>query len=289
MKFYFLWMYFMLISYRQEVKCCQQSQFLYNGNCCDMCPAGTELIAYCGATSQTQCRACRKGTFTDQAHNLRECYHCLSCHKGTYTTDITCEQCPPGSYSDTPTITRKCMPITDCHALGMVATARATNAKNAKCIYPETIVIPLVVLAISSAAGVIFWNGQWLRCRRNIRHDDSDNIQDEIEKQEKTVESEKENRPVSDEQIQTKRKSISSEYSSYNVEEEEEMEPESLSTSNGKYGTFYGTRIPWFHMQINKQLMEVGCLLGKWGSGVPDFCPLTQMDKNIRHSPATNS
>ncbi|XP_041063391.1 tumor necrosis factor receptor superfamily member 5-like isoform X2 [Carcharodon carcharias] len=231
MKFYFLWMYFMLISYRQEVKCCQQSQFLYNGNCCDMCPAGTQLVAYCGATLQTECRRCRTGTFTDQMHNLRACYHCLSCHGGTDTTDITCEQCPPGSYSDTPTITRKCMPITDCRALGMVVTVGATKAKNAKCIYAEAIVIPLVVLAISSAAGVIFWNGQWVRCEGNSEHDGSDIIQDEIEKQEKTVESKKESQPAIDEQTQTKRESISTEQSSYNMEEEQtELRP--FPTSN---------------------------------------------------------
>ncbi|GCB76968.1 hypothetical protein scyTo_0019218 [Scyliorhinus torazame] len=81
-KIYFLWMCFMLISDQPEVNCCLQAQFLFQGNCCDMCPAGTLLTGYCGATTQTKCERCLEGTFTDQVHTLKTCYQCLECKGG---------------------------------------------------------------------------------------------------------------------------------------------------------------------------------------------------------------
>ncbi|XP_048417066.2 tumor necrosis factor receptor superfamily member 5-like [Stegostoma tigrinum] len=72
----------LLICYVQDGTCCQQNQFLYEGNCCDMCPAGTYLDKYCGASTQTKCEICREGTFTDQIHNLKICYPCQNCIGG---------------------------------------------------------------------------------------------------------------------------------------------------------------------------------------------------------------
>ncbi|GCC37706.1 hypothetical protein chiPu_0016212 [Chiloscyllium punctatum] len=69
----------LLISYLQGANCCQQNQFVYEGNCCDMCPQGTYLEKYCGANTKTKCVACQKGTFTDHIHNLNICYPCQNC------------------------------------------------------------------------------------------------------------------------------------------------------------------------------------------------------------------
>ncbi|XP_078061717.1 tumor necrosis factor receptor superfamily member 5-like [Mustelus asterias] len=273
LKIFFILMYFMLISYRPVVNNCLQAQFLYNGNCCDMCPAGTELVDYCGASSPTRCRTCSSGTFTNHIHNLKACYPCLDCGggfveilkcrpnknsvcrcnkgyycskkgfdtcwncrsytpcplgegvkvQGTETTDIKCEVCPPGSYSDESTTTGKCKPITVCHALGMVATIDATKSKNTKCIYPEAIVLPLVVLSIICVAAVIFCNKQWLRCGRIDRSDTTDNAQDDIEKREKSLENKKGTQPTNDGQMLTVTKSSSA--------VEKDVKTESVSTS----------------------------------------------------------
>ncbi|XP_038629054.1 tumor necrosis factor receptor superfamily member 14-like isoform X1 [Scyliorhinus canicula] len=261
-KIYFLWMCFMLISNQPEVNCCLQAQFLYKDNCCNMCPAGTQLSKYCGATNQTTCERCLDDTFTEQVHSLKTCYHCLDCKRegfvvyekcqfnkntvcgcrvgyfcskkgfytcwnckrhtpcpagegikvpGTNTADNICGKCPPGTYSDSTTV-NKCKPITDCHSLGMISTLGGSSTKNKKCIYPEVIVLPLAVFAILCVAVVIFWNNNWVRCRRTGRSGNAEKAEDETENPEKSLDSKKGNQPSSEDQIQTVRKLSSSSF-----------------------------------------------------------------------------
>ncbi|XP_067873029.1 tumor necrosis factor receptor superfamily member 5-like isoform X1 [Heterodontus francisci] len=212
MKFYFL-----LVSYLQVITCCQDRQFLHNGICCDLCPAGTRVATYCRSNASTKCTLCVAGTYAIKAHNSTTCIPCqtckgeglmilrdckrnaetiCTCKKGYYcnnkgrntcwsckryticnpgqgirvtenmTSDVVCEECPDGTFSDKHSISQVCTGITNCHALGMIETMAGTKTSNAKCIYPEVIIIPIVVLAVLITAAVIFWKKQWLRCGR---------------------------------------------------------------------------------------------------------------------------
>ncbi|XP_067873031.1 uncharacterized protein [Heterodontus francisci] len=153
------------VSYLQVITCCQDRQFLHNGICCDLCPAGTRVATYCRSNASTKCTLCVAGTYAIKAHNSTTCIPCQTC-KENMTSDVVCEECPDGTFSDKHSISQVCTGITNCHALGMIETMAGTKTSNAKCIYPEVIIIPIVVLAVLITAAVIFWKKQWLRCGR---------------------------------------------------------------------------------------------------------------------------
>ncbi|XP_067826183.1 tumor necrosis factor receptor superfamily member 5-like isoform X2 [Heptranchias perlo] len=207
--------FLLLISYLQVVTCCDQGQYLHNGSCCLLCPAGTRVLKHCTSDAASTCIPCSTGTFSDHLNKLSTCQHCKDCglvkglhtlkhclpeqdslcdckagffciiqnpksclkcrnhtpcptgegvkKAGTTTTDTVCEVCVDGTYSNKNSPTQVCKELTDCDDLGMLQTVPGSTFYDTTCAYPETIVVPVVVIVVIAVTGTILWRRQYRR------------------------------------------------------------------------------------------------------------------------------
>ncbi|XP_052040236.1 tumor necrosis factor receptor superfamily member 5 isoform X1 [Apodemus sylvaticus] len=94
---------------------CSDKQYLYNGQCCDLCQPGTRLTSHCTALEKTQCQACGTGEFLAHWNTEIRCHqhrHCepnqglqikkegttdsdtvCACKEGQHCTSKECETC----------------------------------------------------------------------------------------------------------------------------------------------------------------------------------------------------
>ncbi|XP_028917386.1 tumor necrosis factor receptor superfamily member 6 isoform X2 [Ornithorhynchus anatinus] len=66
--------------FKREVNC-SSNQYLTNGLCCEMCPAGSVVAQHCNATgNKPKCEACIDGfEFMDHSNGLGKCLRCGTC------------------------------------------------------------------------------------------------------------------------------------------------------------------------------------------------------------------
>ncbi|XP_017332723.1 tumor necrosis factor receptor superfamily member 5 [Ictalurus punctatus] len=58
---------------------CSPDQHEHNGVCCKRCPKGTHMSAHCNESSETQCKRCAQGFFTENQNYIDNCLACTSC------------------------------------------------------------------------------------------------------------------------------------------------------------------------------------------------------------------
>ncbi|XP_035517629.1 tumor necrosis factor receptor superfamily member 18 [Morone saxatilis] len=74
---------------------CGVRQTKTNGRCCDLCPPGEYVKAFCTEQRKTVCSPCGEGYYSSQYNLFDRCEKCRSCQqeyaeKCTRTTDTTC-------------------------------------------------------------------------------------------------------------------------------------------------------------------------------------------------------
>ncbi|XP_029358768.1 tumor necrosis factor receptor superfamily member 18 [Echeneis naucrates] len=83
-----------------SLRVCNTEQTEVEDQCCDKCPPGTYLKAFCTEHNQTLCNPCEEGYFSDAYTFFDRCEKCQSCsqqyvEKCTLTTNAKCS-CSPG-------------------------------------------------------------------------------------------------------------------------------------------------------------------------------------------------
>ncbi|CAH6776779.1 Cd40 [Phodopus roborovskii] len=85
---------------------CDDKQYLFDGQCCDLCQPGKRLESHCTALAKTQCLLCGSGEFMNKWNKEPRCYqhtHCESKEglqvekEGTSDTDTICA-CKEGQH-----------------------------------------------------------------------------------------------------------------------------------------------------------------------------------------------
>ncbi|PIK46123.1 putative tumor necrosis factor receptor superfamily member 6-like [Apostichopus japonicus] len=88
---------------------------------CYMCPPGYGVLQECTETSDTTCKRCPSGYFSDSSTRRGGCKKCRPCldeedtvRECTSNSNRECRhQCSPGDYLDE--VTRRCLPCSLCH------------------------------------------------------------------------------------------------------------------------------------------------------------------------------
>ncbi|XP_047425536.1 tumor necrosis factor receptor superfamily member 14-like isoform X4 [Mugil cephalus] len=79
---------------------CRPEEYQNWNICCPMCPPGDRVDIDCSAYSDTSCRPCTSGTYTDKATGRKQCFQCTNCDTGSglkvkkscrTTSDTVCE------------------------------------------------------------------------------------------------------------------------------------------------------------------------------------------------------
>ncbi|XP_075819162.1 tumor necrosis factor receptor superfamily member 5 isoform X2 [Microtus pennsylvanicus] len=100
---------------------CGDKQYLFNGQCCDLCPPGKRLEEHCSALFKTQCLLCSSGEFMDKWNKETRCYQHTHCEpndglqvekEGTSDTDTVCA-CKEGQHCTSKECVR-CVSHTSC-------------------------------------------------------------------------------------------------------------------------------------------------------------------------------
>ncbi|KAH0511057.1 Tumor necrosis factor receptor superfamily member 5 [Microtus ochrogaster] len=100
---------------------CGDKQYLFNGQCCDLCPPGKKLEEHCSALLKTQCLLCDSGEFMDKWNKEIRCYQHTHCepndglqveNEGTSDTDTVCA-CKEGQHCTSKECLR-CVSHTSC-------------------------------------------------------------------------------------------------------------------------------------------------------------------------------
>ncbi|XP_068598484.1 tumor necrosis factor receptor superfamily member 18 [Brachionichthys hirsutus] len=91
---------------------CDQGQAMAQGRCCDACPPGKHMTAFCSEEHQTLCSPCEDGYYSSQHTTFDRCEKCHSCQqkyeeKCTSTTNAKCS-CHSGFLCST-NICSKCV------------------------------------------------------------------------------------------------------------------------------------------------------------------------------------
>ncbi|XP_005085037.1 tumor necrosis factor receptor superfamily member 5 isoform X2 [Mesocricetus auratus] len=85
---------------------CSDKQYLFNGQCCDLCQPGRRLESHCTALAKTQCLLCDSGEFMSKWNKEPRCYQHTHCEpkeglevekEGTADTDTICA-CKEGQH-----------------------------------------------------------------------------------------------------------------------------------------------------------------------------------------------
>lgn len=100
---------------------CTDKQYVFNGQCCDLCQPGMRLVNHCTDVTKTQCLLCNSGEYMNTWNRESRCYqhtHCESNEglqvekEGTSDTDTICA-CKEGLHC-TSKECRRCVLHTSC-------------------------------------------------------------------------------------------------------------------------------------------------------------------------------
>ncbi|XP_042199425.1 tumor necrosis factor receptor superfamily member 14-like isoform X1 [Callorhinchus milii] len=73
---------FLLFGHLQLVSCCGPGEYLIHGQCCPMCPVGSRVSKHCTAMTNTECRVCTQGEYSDYPSGREKCIKCENCDSG---------------------------------------------------------------------------------------------------------------------------------------------------------------------------------------------------------------
>ncbi|CAL9703760.1 unnamed protein product [Knipowitschia caucasica] len=65
------------------VPSCHRAEYLYKGECCPMCPAGTFVKKDCSEFRSTSCEPCPDGTYQEEPTGRGQCQRCRMCAAGS--------------------------------------------------------------------------------------------------------------------------------------------------------------------------------------------------------------
>ncbi|XP_031228602.1 tumor necrosis factor receptor superfamily member 5 isoform X2 [Mastomys coucha] len=118
---------------------CSDKQYLYNGQCCDLCQPGKRVNSHCTALEKTQCAPCGSGEFSAHWNMEIRCHQHRHCElnqgfrvkkEGTAESDTVCA-CKEGQHC-TSKDCEACTPHTPC-GLGFGVVGMATETTDTIC------------------------------------------------------------------------------------------------------------------------------------------------------------
>ncbi|XP_030043258.1 tumor necrosis factor receptor superfamily member 5 [Microcaecilia unicolor] len=71
---------------------CSRNEYLVNGRCCLMCPAGSHKLKDCTDSANTQCETCENGTYMEHENSFSKCQPCSHCQGFHFSEASHCNQ-----------------------------------------------------------------------------------------------------------------------------------------------------------------------------------------------------